>query len=119
MVREMDLSDATLVEGSTEFLKLLMNHGEGCRLLEEVEADPVRGHDVIDAQRRVSASSRQWRAALRRFSTIPAYSEAGILAKCSSVQGYFADYPLDDVEIMALINSLVKDIERLLAIPVP
>ncbi len=106
------MSDAVLVEESAEFLDLLASYGAGCHMLEELEANPVEGQDIAEVQHRVVASSRQWRASLLRIGRTPAYTEIGILAKCSAIQGYFAEHPAEDVGVMSLISSLVGDIRR-------
>lgn len=116
-MRERDMSDAVLVEESAEFLDLLASYGAGCHILEEVEANPSEGQDIAEVQRRVLASGRQWRAALRRIGEAPAYTEVGILAKCSAIQGYLAEHPAEDAGVMTLVNSLVGDIKRRVEAP--
>ncbi len=111
-MREEDLKDAVLVEESAEFLDFLASYYAGCHILEELEANPDNGQDIAGAQRRVVASGRQWRASLLRIGEAPAYTEVGILAKCSAIQGYFGEHPAEDGAVMALINSLVRDIKR-------
>jgi hypothetical protein len=116
-MHERDFSDAVLAEESSKFLDLLATYGEGCRALEEIEARSVKEQDVDDMQRHVIASGRQWRASLLRIGASAAYTDMGIIAKCTAVQAYFAEYPAHDVEAIALINSLVEDIKQRLILP--
>ena len=118
-MREKDLKDAVLVEESAEFLDLLASYYAGCHILEEVEANPNDGQDIAEVQRRVVASGRQWRASLLRIGEAPAYTDVGILAKCSAIQGYFGEHPAEDGVVMALIGSLVRDIKRRVETPDP
>lgn len=111
------MKDAVLVEESAEFLDLLASYGAGCHILEEVEANPADGQDIAEIQRRIVASGRQWRASLLRIGKVPAYTEVGILAKCSAIQGYFAEHAAEDGAVMALISSLVRDIKRRVETP--
>ncbi len=116
-MREIDLKDAVLVEESAEFLDLLASYYAGCHILEELEANPDNGQDIAEVLRRVIASGRQWRASLLRIGEVPAYTEVGILAKCSAIQGYFGENPVEDGAVIALVNSLVRDIKRRVQTP--
>lgn len=116
-MHEKDLKDAVLVEESAEFLDLLASYYAGCHILEELEANPDEGQDIAEVLSRVLASGRQWRASLLRIGEVPAYTEVGILAKCSAIQGYLGEHPAEDGVIMALVNSLVSDIKRRVQTP--
>ena len=113
-----DMSDAALVEASAEFLDLLASYREGCNTLEEVEASFGNGWHIDELQRRVVISDRQWRASLLRLGSSDASTEAGILAKCHAMQGYLAERPTERLEATELMNSLVHDIMRWLAVSV-
>ena len=113
-----DTSDAALVEASAEFLDLLASYRERCNILEEVEASFGNGHHIDEIQRRVVISDRQWRASLLRLGNSDAYTEAGILAKCHAMQGYFAERLTERLEATDLMKSLVHDIMRWLVVSV-
>jgi len=114
---ETNISDAGLIEQSAEFFDLLSSYGQGCHLLEEVESNLMDAQHVNEIQHRVVISGRQVRASLLRIGTSTAYTEVGIRAKCSAIQGYLAVYPAEDTAIMTLINSLVEDIIRCVEAP--
>ncbi len=114
---ETNISDAGLVEQSAEFLDLLSSYGRGCHLLEEAESSSTEAQHFDEIQHRVVISGRQMRASFLRIGTSTAYTEAGIRAKCSAIQGYLSVYPAEDTAIMTLINSLVEDIIRCVATP--
>jgi hypothetical protein len=112
-----DMSDAALVEAGAESLKLLASYLEYCNIMEEVEASFGNGRHIDEIQRRVVISDRQWRASLLRLGSSNAYTEAGILAKCHAMQGYFSEYVTEGLEATTLMKSLVHDIMRWLAAP--
>ena len=111
-MREDLIPKAEVQQQCAEFLDLLASYTEGCRLLEEVEANPAKAHCAEEVQRRVVASGRQWRAAMLRIGRRPAHTVGGMMAKGAAMHGYITEYLPEDAEGVVLARSLLEDLQR-------
>lgn len=112
-MRSADMSDAILVEESSEVRDLLASYVAGCQVLEEVEASATREREVEEVEHRLAAARRQLRSALNRLVASPAHTPSGVLAKGRTMQAYLAEFPADAAEVVGLFGSLFTDLQRL------
>lgn len=110
---EAGIEDAAVVENCAGVREIFTSYVKDCKNVETVEFSSDAESPVREAEHRVKVSGRQWLAALKRVGKSPAHTPSGVLAKARVVEGYFTEYPTHD-EIMAVMRSILKDLEGLL-----
>ena len=104
--------DSEIVKKGRDFSNVFATHIEMCKLLEDVEAEVITDRDADEVRKSLTLSCSHWHTIMLRLGEQPAYTNAGILAKCQVIQKYFSEYLAQDAVFEKLINSLVVDIER-------
>lgn len=106
-----DMTDAALIEDCAEFCHLFQDYVIGCRILEEIESGMVHDRNIEEVHCQLASAGRQWRAALKRLATSPAFTDTGRFAKGRAIQSYFLEFRAQS-EIMDVMYSLLKDLEN-------